>query len=178
MHFSHNVAIGDWLHANAKIMEEMGLVINASASRKMYILFPNLGPACYNATVLMNTVSNINKNNIVVATSDLGLEISAIAAQIAEVPMRNMFCPPVWGFVGINQLVDIRTTIHKYNTFEPFPRYTKVRNSSLTIGNLTPEMRTMEYLMYFDDTLWIKVAEQKVNGPSLLNLLLLLGICS
>lgn len=144
-------------------MTELALVVNASASRKMYILFPNLGPACYNATILMNSVTNIKKRNIVVATSDLGLNISALAAEIAEVPMRNMFCPPVWGFVGINNLVDIRTTVHKYNTFEPYSRYTKVKNSSLIIGSLTPEMRTLEYLMYFDDSLWIKVAEQKVR---------------
>lgn len=143
-------------------MEDLAPIINASASRKMHILFPNVGPACYNATVLMNSVTNINKNCIVVATSDLGLDACAAAAEIAEVPMRNMFCPPVWGFVGINHLVDIRTTVHKYNSFEPYTRYTKVRNSSLTIGSLTPELRTMEYLMHFDETLWVKVAEQKV----------------
>ncbi|XP_028165444.1 putative malate dehydrogenase 1B [Ostrinia furnacalis] len=154
-------SLGDWLYANKQIMEDLALVINASACRKMYVLFPNLGPACYNATVLMNSITNIYKKNIVVATSDLGLDISALAAEIAEVPMRNMFCPPVWGFVGINQLVDIKTTVHKYNSFEPYTRYTKVKNSSLIIGCLTPEMRTLEYLMHFDESLWIKVAEQK-----------------
>ncbi|CAG9795316.1 unnamed protein product [Diatraea saccharalis] len=159
--FNAESSIGDWLQANKKMMSKLAMYINASAFRKMYILFPNLGPACYNATVLMNLVTNVSKRNIVVATSDLGLDIAALAADIAEVPMRNMFCSPVWGFVGVNHLVDIRTTIHKYNTFEPYNRYTKVKNSSLTIGRLTPKMRTMEYLMYFDEILWTKVAETK-----------------
>lgn len=157
-----DASIGEWLKGNRKKMENLALMINASALRKIYILFPNLGPACYNATFLSN-LANINKRNIVVATSDLGLEISAVAAEIAEVPLRNMFCPPVWGFVGINQLVDIRTTVHRYNSFEPYNRYTKVKNSSLIIGSITPALRTMEYLMFFDQSLWIKVAENKVD---------------
>ncbi|KOB74001.1 Uncharacterized protein OBRU01_09668 [Operophtera brumata] len=158
--FNMDDSIGDWLNGNKKKMANLALMINASALRKMYILFPNLGPACYNATILSN-LANIKKSHIVVATSDLGLEVSAVAAEIAEVPLRNMFCPPVWGFVGINQLVDIRTTVHRYNSFEPYGRYTKVRNSSLIIGSITPEFRTMEYLMHFDESLWIKVAENK-----------------
>jgi hypothetical protein len=143
-------------------MQNLAMIINASACRKMKVLFPNLGPACYNATILSKLVSNIRKQNIIVATSDLGLSVASTIAEIAEVPMRNMFCSPVWGFVGINHLVDIRTTFHKYNSFEPYNRYTKVKNSTLTIGTLTPEMRTMEYLLYFDETLWLKIAEIKV----------------
>lgn len=160
--FSMDASIGEWLNGNKKKMANLALMINASALRKVYILFPNLGPACYNATVLSN-LANIKKSHIVVATSDLGLEISTVVAEIAEVPLRNMFCPPVWGFVGINHLVDIRTTVHRYNSFEPNNRYTKVRNSSLIIGSITPELRTMEYLMYFDESLWMKVADNKVG---------------
>ncbi|CAD0197253.1 unnamed protein product [Chrysodeixis includens] len=152
--------MGDWLRMNRKKMEELALMINASASRKMYVIFGNLGPACYNATVLRSRV-NINKNNIAVATSDLGLEILPILAEIAEVPMRNIFCPPVWGFIGINEVVDVRTTVHKYNSFEPYDRYTRVQNTTLNIGMITPEMRTMDYLMHFDNTLWPKVALMK-----------------
>ncbi|XP_059056633.1 putative malate dehydrogenase 1B [Achroia grisella] len=161
--FQVESSIGDWIQANKKLMENMALKINASASQKMCILLPNLGPACYNATVLMNSVTYINKNNIVVATSDLGLEISSILAEIAEVSMRTIFCPPVWGFVGINHLVDIRTTVHKYDSFTPYDRYIKVKKSSLTIGSLTPEMRTMQYLVHFDKSLWIKHVEKKAK---------------
>lgn len=144
-------------------MEQIAITINASASRNIRIIIPNVGPACYNATILMNSVRNINKSNIVVTTSDLGLDITSIAAEIAQVPMKNMFCPPVWGFVGVNHLVDIRTTLHRYDSFEPYERYVKVKNSTLIIGSLTPEVRTMEYLMYFDETLWTKVLQRKVN---------------
>lgn len=160
--FSQFIPIGEWLRNNRRKMKELALMINASASRKMYIIFPNLGPACYNATVLRNRV-NINKSNIVVATSDIGLETLPIVAEIAQIPMRNIFCPPVWGFVGINQLVDIRTTVHKYNSFEPYSRYTKVKNSTLHIGSITPEMRTLDYLMHFDTSLWTKVTEMKAS---------------
>lgn len=139
-------------------MKDLALMINASGPRSLNIIFPNLGPACYNATILRNHV-NIDKSNIVVATSDVGMEILPVVAKIAEVPMRNIFCPPVWGFVGINQLVDIRTTVHQYNSFEPYRRYTRVMNSTLNIGSITPEMRTLYYLMHFDETLWTKVAE-------------------
>ncbi|KAJ0178953.1 hypothetical protein K1T71_005728 [Dendrolimus kikuchii] len=156
------LSIGEWLDKNKQIISDLALHINVSASRKICVLFPNLGPACYNATVLLNE-TNICKANIVVATSDLGLGIVHTAAEIAKISRKSMFCPPVWGFVGINHLVDIHTTVHKYNSFEPYNRYTKVRNSTLNIGSLTPEMRTMEYLMFFDESLWNKVAENKVK---------------
>lgn len=153
--------MGDWLHENANLMYELSIYIKASASRNMFILFPNVGPACYNATVLLKTISG--QNNIVVATSDLGLEALSPTAEIAQVPLKYIFCPPVWGFVGINHLVDIRTTVHKYNSFDPYNRYVKVKNSTLNIGSVTPELRTLEYLMYFDDTLWVKVSENNVS---------------
>ncbi|XP_072939761.1 putative malate dehydrogenase 1B [Epargyreus clarus] len=158
--FNKDLSIGGWLYKNTKLMENLAFMINASASPKIRIIIPNLGPACFNATVLKNSVTNIKKSNIVVSTSDLGLEIASTVAKIAEVPMRNMFCPPVWGFVGINHLVDIRTTIHKYNYFDALNRFARVRNSTLCIGKLTPEMRTMEYLMYFDESLWLTIAEK------------------
>lgn len=152
-------------------MENIGLMINASASSKLKIIFPNLGPACYNATILSESLTHISKHNIVVATADLGMEVTHIIAKIAEIPLRNMFCPPVWGFVGVNHLVDINNTIHRYNEFQPFKRYQKVKNSSLCIGSLTPHMRTIEYCMFFDDSLWIKVAEEKVNKDFILKLI-------
>ncbi|KAG7308036.1 hypothetical protein JYU34_006676 [Plutella xylostella] len=158
-------SIGFWLHANRRIMENLAHMINPCAPSSMKILFPNIGPSCYNATVLANAMIRIPKWNIVVATSDLGMEMAPVAAEIAEVPHRNMFCPPVWGFVGINHLIDIRTTIHRYNSFDPYSRFLKVQDSTLKIGSLKPQLRTMEYLMAFDESLWIKVAERKHKIP-------------
>lgn len=144
-------------------MYNLAGMINASASRFVYIVFPNLGPSCFNASVLMNYLtSTVNKNNIVVATNDIGLGISSTIAEIADIPLRNMYTSPVWGFVGINHLADVRTTVHKYNSFEPYSRYNKVQNSSLNIGVVTPDIRTLEYLMHFDETLWTKIAEKNV----------------
>ncbi|CAG4991576.1 unnamed protein product [Parnassius apollo] len=159
--FRMDLSIGDWLYQNSKIMKNLAPLINASASRNMFIILPNLGPACYNATLLTKLLTNINKKNIVVVTSDLGLEITPIAAEITEIPLKNMFCPPVWGFVGINHLVDIKNIVHKYNVFEPFNRYIKVQSSSLCIGVLTPELRTLEYLMHFNESLWTKLLDTK-----------------
>ncbi|XP_045446910.1 putative malate dehydrogenase 1B [Melitaea cinxia] len=159
--FQSTYSIGKWLYENKKLMENIAIKINATATPKLYVVLPNLGPACYNATVIANLVTKINKNNVVVATSDIGLEMAPVAAEITGVPLRNMFCPPVWGFVGINHLADIQTTIHRYDTFHPYERYVKVKNSTLCIGTSTPEMRTMQYLMFFDETLWKKVADRK-----------------
>ncbi|CAK1598539.1 unnamed protein product [Parnassius mnemosyne] len=159
--FRMDLSIGEWLYQNSETMKDLAPMINASASRNMYILLPNLGPACYNATLLTKLITNINKKNIVVVTSDLGLEIAPIAAEIVGIPLKNMFCPPVWGFVGINHLVDIKNTVHKYNVFEPFNRYINVQSSSLCIGVLTPELRTLEYLMHFNENLWTKLLDTK-----------------
>ncbi|XP_013139061.1 PREDICTED: putative malate dehydrogenase 1B [Papilio polytes] len=167
--FSVDLSIGDWLAMNAHGLKILAPMINASASRNMYIVLPNLGPACYNATLLTKILTSINKKNIVVVTSDLGLEIAPIVAEEAEIEMKDMFCPPVWGFVGINHLVDVKNTIHKYNAFQPYNRYVKVRKSSLCVGVLTPEFRTLEYLLHFNENLWTKLleAKKKANNEEL-----------
>ncbi|KAI5630996.1 hypothetical protein NE865_16293 [Phthorimaea operculella] len=162
--FDPSKSIGEWLHANMRLMRSLAIMINASASRSIFILFPNIGPACFNATVLMHFVT-INIRNIIVATSDLGFETLDTISEVCDLPVRKMFCPPVWGFVGINHLVDIKTGVHEYNSFEPYSRYTRVKNSTLNIGVVTPEVRTLEYLTYFDDTIWVKVAEKKKQLP-------------
>ncbi|CAB3236730.1 unnamed protein product [Arctia plantaginis] len=162
--FENHMVIGEWLYENKKNMDKLSQLINASGSRNMYIVFPNMGPACFNATYLRQIVT-ITKDHIIVVTSDLGLEILPIAEAITDVPSRNMFCPPVWGFVGINHLVDIRSTIQRYDIFQPYSRFTKVKQSTLKIGSLTPTLRYMEYLMYFDESLWVKVAETKKKYP-------------
>lgn len=153
------ISIGSWLYSNKIIMEKIASLINICGSSKLRIIFPNLGPACYNATILADRVINIRKNNIIVATSNLGMDLATLISDVAEVPLQSMFCPPVWGFVGINHLVDVKTTIHRYDTFKPFDRYAKVKNTTLCIGTITPEMRTMEYIFYFDETLWKKYAK-------------------
>lgn len=137
--------------------------INAAGQKALRVLLPNLGPSCYNATIIKNLVKTINKNNIIVATSDLGLEVIRQISEIAKVPTKNIYCPPVWGFVGINHLVDVRTTTHRYDSFYPYERYKKVNKSTLKVGYLTPEMRMLEYLIHNDDTLWMKVTERKVS---------------
>lgn len=141
--------------------------INAAGQKALRVLLPNLGPSCYNATIIKNLVKTINKNNIIVATSDLGLEVIRQISEIAKVPTKNIYCPPVWGFVGLNHLVDVRTTIHRYDSFYPYERYKKVNKSTLKVGYLTPEMRMLEYLIHNDDTLWMKVTERKVSISTL-----------
>lgn len=140
-------------------------MINASATPKMRIIFPNLGPSCYNATILTKLIATrIPGNNVVVATSDLALEVAPIIADIAQVPMRYMYSSPVWGFVGVNHIVDVKNTVHKYCAFDPFQRYVKVKESTLTIGTITPQMRTMEYLLHWDETLWTRVLQRRVSN--------------
>lgn len=144
-------------------MISLSEIINTCAHPNLYILLPNLGPSCYNATILGENLKNVNKKNIIVATSDLGLDIVPQLAEIAQVPAKNIYCPPVWGFVGINHLVDIQTTMHRYNSFYPNRRHSKVTNSTLNIGYIIPEMRTLEYLVYNkEETLWVKKSKQEV----------------
>ena len=71
-----------------------------------------------------------------------------------------MYCPPVWGFIGLNKFVDVRKTLQ--NNVYKVPGLRK--NSTLPQGSEEFELRTIDCLMTDSDTcdILVKVSEHKV----------------
>ncbi|XP_046738325.1 putative malate dehydrogenase 1B [Diprion similis] len=144
--------VDHWLNRNRSSMLDLARHINDFAPDYMKVVFCSAGPNCLNAGVLASTVVNLDVNNIVVVSSHLGLEILCETANLVDVALEEMGCPPVWGFIGINHFVDIRNTIQRHEIYRPNNRALKSRNgTTLSLGVRHRELRSIFYLVHDKD---------------------------
>lgn len=123
-------------------------VINAFGKRGLKVILAGDGPVCLNATVLVETCTRIRITNIVAVTSDVGLAHLTEVSKQTGIPVEHLGAPPVWGFVGINQYVDLDNIIHYSDVFVPFTRALRdVEGSTLPMGMTKPELRFTAYLL-------------------------------
>lgn len=122
--------------------------INAFAKRNMKIVLVGDGPSCFNATVLVETCTRIRIANIVAVTSDVGLSHLKDVSEQTGIAVKHLGAPPVWGFVGINQYVDLDSIIHYSEVYIPYTRALRaVKDSTLPPGKMKPELRFVAYLL-------------------------------
>ncbi|KAF5305482.1 hypothetical protein FQA39_LY01573 [Lamprigera yunnana] len=139
----------DWLERNVTIMNLIADGINAFANRDLKIIVGTYGPVCYDVSVLITACPLLQTNNIVGVTSDIGLGVLQEVGKLTGVNMSNVGAPPVWGYVGINQYVDIHSAVMYYEIYRPYQRMlTSVTGSTLPLGEIQPELRWMSYLLY------------------------------
>lgn len=123
-------------------------IINAFGKRNLKVVLAGDGPPCFNATVLIETCTRIRISNIVAITSDIGLSHLADVSQQTGIPLKLMGAPPVWGFIGINQYVDLDSIIHYSEVYIPYTRALQaVKDSTLPPGKTKPELRFLAYLL-------------------------------
>lgn len=72
--------------------------------------------------------------------------------------------PPVWGFAGINHVIDIHHIVQKYDVFRPNKHAMKmVPDSTMISGKKTSELRFLGYLTYDLKDFFRKLKKRKVN---------------
>lgn len=65
----------------------------------MKCIFCSMGPTCFNANALVKE-TKLDKNNVVVVSAHYGLEIVYDFTKSLNIPIKEISCPPVWGFLG------------------------------------------------------------------------------
>ncbi|XP_076279043.1 putative malate dehydrogenase 1B [Lasioglossum baleicum] len=141
--------IESWLYRNYKSAKELSMLINNHAPSHMKILLCSLGPTCFFANVMHKFVTNIPKTNIVAVGSQYGLELIYVLARSTGFPLKNFGCPPVWGFLGINQFVDVHHMIQKYDYYLPNRRALEASdNAVLPIGVQRSQLRWFFYMVH------------------------------
>ncbi|KAL1509905.1 hypothetical protein ABEB36_004571 [Hypothenemus hampei] len=129
-------------------IRDMADLINIYGKRELKVIFCNEGPICFMATCLIECCTVLNPANIVALTADKGLSIIEIVSRLTRVPVEKIGAPPVWGFIGFNQYVDETNIIFKANILKPYKRaLTAPSNSTLPLGTILPELRSMSYLL-------------------------------
>nr|XP_046479738.1 putative malate dehydrogenase 1B [Neodiprion pinetum] len=156
-------AIDYWLNRNGSSMLDLARQINDFAPDCMKVVFCSAGPNCLNAGLLASTVTNLDANNIVVVSSHLGFEILCETANLVDVALEEMGCPPVWGFIGINHFVDMHNTIQRHEIYRPNNRALKSRNgTTLPLGARHQELSSIFYMVHDKDP-DVTLLEHKVS---------------
>ncbi|CAG9764038.1 unnamed protein product [Ceutorhynchus assimilis] len=122
--------------------------VNIFAKRDLRIIFCNEGPICLMATLAIEYCSVLLPTNIVALTSDKGLPVISTISEMVNIPVANIGAPPVWGFIGLNEYIDESNIVFKANIYKPYKRaLTAPDNSTLPLGTVVSELRTMAYLL-------------------------------
>lgn len=154
---------------NEKIVKKMSIMllyadeINAFAKRSLRIVLASDGPDCFNATVLVETCTRIRVSNIVAVTSDIGISHLNEVSKQTGMPIKDLGSPPVWGFIGINQYVDLDSIIQYSEVYIPFMRaLNAIKDSTLPPGKMKPELRFSAYLLENNEQKFADVQKRQV----------------
>ncbi|KAK6617563.1 hypothetical protein RUM44_005151 [Polyplax serrata] len=139
-----------WLKRNRNAMCALGKGLNmyAHVHCRVIIGSPSNQPLCYNATVLASFATKLHVRNIVVVTQDLGREMLKSISSKTRVALRDLYCPPVWGFVGLNKFIDVCKTLQT-NIYKVPGKH---KNSTLPQGTEEFELRTLDCMLSEEDT--------------------------
>lgn len=151
----------DWLIRNMSAMFMLSDEINVFAKRDLRVILALDGPVCFNASTLIETCTSIRIQNIVAVTSDIGLGPLKWAAEQANIRLEELSAPPVWGYIGINQFIDLRSTIICSDVYRPYQRVIRNKGgSTLPLGTIETELRFAAYLIEEPE----KALETAVSG--------------
>ncbi|XP_024939004.1 malate dehydrogenase 3, cytoplasmic-like isoform X1 [Cephus cinctus] len=144
-----NESSENWLNRNRMVTIKFADEINKEASSDLKIIFCSTGPTCFCAAVLLEAVPKLKKTNIVAVSAHYGLEILHSLTDPLDLPLREFYCPPVWGFLGVNQYVDIWHIIQQHEVYKPNNRAFKFStDSSLPLGTKHTEYRWSFYMAH------------------------------
>lgn len=153
-----------WLNRNYLYMMQLSEQLNVHAENYLKILLAMHGPVCFNANILQETLTKVHLYNIVAVTADLGLEVLDAVSTLTNIPLEYLGAPPVWGFIGANQIIDIDRTIQKCNVYLPNSRATKdISGSTLPLGKYKCELRFLCYALNNIENIWSKIYNEKVS---------------
>ncbi|XP_032455623.1 putative malate dehydrogenase 1B isoform X1 [Nasonia vitripennis] len=138
-----------WLSRNSDAYKELSEQINVYANSNLKIIFCSTGPNCFCANVIVKEAPKINKNNVIVISAHYGLEMIYDFIKSMDVNLKGISCPPVWGFLGINQYVDVHHIIQNYLVYFPNKRaLTSHTDSAQSLGIKYSELRWLFYLAF------------------------------
>lgn len=138
--------------------------MNTKLENDLRIIVAIHGPVCFDATILADSCPNINPCDIVAVTADVGLETLSIVSKETKAPIESLGAPPIWGFVGINHIVDIDHIVQIYNIYRPYNRALKISSdSTLVSGKNYTELRFFNYKTYDLTDIWRKVKNARVG---------------
>ncbi|XP_071628494.1 putative malate dehydrogenase 1B [Temnothorax longispinosus] len=140
-----------WYQRNYDRMKTLSKQINEYASCHIKIVFCSTGAMCLCATILRNLVAKLPETSIVVVSAQYGLEVIGDITESLGTDRRDFGCPPVWGFLGISQFVDVCHMVQKCNAYSLRNGDTLEAKESVTSKLLGVEQAELKWFCSFKD---------------------------
>ncbi|XP_050509687.1 putative malate dehydrogenase 1B [Diabrotica virgifera virgifera] len=123
-------------------------LLNHVAKRSVKVIMATSGPVCFMTSCIVATCRRKKLSNIVAVTADKAFPYITSVSKNTGVPVDRISAPAVWGFVGMNQFVDVRNIVYKAEMYRPFKRsLTAPKDTSLPLGTVHTEIRIMSYML-------------------------------
>lgn len=137
-----------WLTRCSMDMFELAEEINDTGAEHLKIVCCHFGPICFTATALIKHIKEKYYNYIVAITAHEGLKALNSVSKLTEIPISQLAAPPVWGFVGLDQFVDVQGIIVIQDIIRPYKRAIKdVQNSTLPQKKVRKELRMLSCIV-------------------------------
>lgn len=138
--------------------------INTHAKRNLRVILIDNDFVCFCATILVESCTRIRVSNIVAVTSDVGLSYLSTVAKHTGIPLGKLSGPPVWGFIGVNEFVDLESIIKYSEIYIPYARsFIASGDSALPKGKMKPELRFLSYSVENCEQIIIKTKMRRVK---------------
>uniref|UniRef100_A0A6P7GB80 Malate dehydrogenase 1B n=1 Tax=Diabrotica virgifera virgifera TaxID=50390 RepID=A0A6P7GB80_DIAVI len=140
-------------------------LLNHVAKRSVKVIMATSGPVCFMTSCIVATCRRKKLSNIVAVTADKAFPYITSVSKNTGVPVDRISAPAVWGFVGMNQFVDVRNIVYKAEMYRPFKRsLTAPKDTSLPLGTVHTEIRIMSYMLKSVTDISDEVEEHNVSS--------------
>ncbi|XP_044756680.1 putative malate dehydrogenase 1B [Coccinella septempunctata] len=137
-----------WLKRCSGDMYELANEINDTGGEFLKLICCHLGPVCFTATTITKYVKEKFRSSVVAVTAHEGLKALNSVSKMTEIPISHLASPPVWGFVGLDQFVDVQGIIVIQDIIRPYKRAVKdIRDSSLPQKKVRKELRMLSCIV-------------------------------
>ncbi|XP_023289804.1 putative malate dehydrogenase 1B [Orussus abietinus] len=138
-----------WLRRNYESTHELAEQINRYAPSHMKVIFCSTGPTCFCAGVLTKFATKLRKENIVAVSAHYALEVVYNFLKSMNIPLNEVGCPPVWGFLGVNDFIDMCHMLQKHRVVKLDTKASiPSEKSTLPIGTNCTEFRWFFYAVH------------------------------
>ncbi|RZF46724.1 hypothetical protein LSTR_LSTR002587 [Laodelphax striatellus] len=113
-----NENFDSWLMRNYQLMAEVAGDIDKYCISSPRVMVTCIKLLCFNVHALIAHSKTLEAGKVIACTNYLGLEVMHYLSTATKIPIKEIFAPPVWGYIGLNQLVDTCHTKRNYSLWE------------------------------------------------------------
>ncbi|VVC24896.1 Lactate dehydrogenase/glycoside hydrolase, family 4, C-terminal [Cinara cedri] len=101
-----------WMNRNYGAMKSLASILNRHCPEYCKVLLTGMELLCFNLSVLAEYAHGVYLYNFVGVTGHHGMGTLPAISRASGVPIPELHCPPVWGFVGSNKYIDVNNVVY------------------------------------------------------------------